>query len=738
MQITGEVSEIIYQNEINSYTIAVLETEEEEITVVGYLPFILVGDTLNLMGKYVTHQEYGRQFKVDTFEKVMPKTLSALERYLANGTIKGIGESTAKKIIKTFGEDTISVFKFEPEKLAQIKGITKEKALEMAQTFNENWELWQLVGFLDKFGISASQAKNVYKELGLDAIAQIEENPYLLVDLTRGVDFKQIDKMALEIGIPQNNVKRVKSGIKYSLLRVSYNGHTCVLKENLISFVQELLGVPKQDVEDNIINLNVEGKIVVENRNDEEKWVYLSTFYNAEEYIAERITKLMKSTNMKRIEKIGGKLKKTQKELDLELSEKQQEAIEMVNDNNVSIITGGPGTGKTTIIKAIIDLYEKEGRKVVLCAPTGRAAKRMSEATNKEAKTLHRLLEIGKIQDEGNIGAVEFDIAPLDADIVIIDEVSMVDLFLMNYVLKALYLGTKLILVGDADQLASVGPGSILEDMIKCGKIPTVHLDKIFRQAAMSKIVINAHRVNNGEKFISQEQAKEENVRDDFFYIRKLDQEEIVREVISLCKGRLQKYGDYDFFKNIQVISPTKKGVTGTKELNKVLQQELNPGSEAKQEKQIMGVIFRKGDRIMQIKNNYDIYWERKTPTYENGSGVFNGEYGTIEKIDEEEKQVKIKFDDEKVAWYGFSELEQIEHAYAITIHKAQGSEFDVVIVPVAQSSPILLTRNLLYTAITRAKKLLIIVGSDRVIQFMIQNTDTKKRNTGLEYKLSK
>lgn len=672
MQITGEVTEIIYQNEINSYTIAVFETEEEEITIVGYLPFIFVGDTLNLQGKYVTHQEYGRQFKVDTFEKIMPKTLSSLERYLSNGTIKGIGESTAKKIIKTFGEDTISVFKFEPEKLAQIKGITKTKALEMAQTFNENWELWQLVGFLDKFGISASQAKNVYKEFGVNAITEIEENPYLLVDLTRGVDFKQIDKMALEIGISQDNVKRIKSGIKYSLLRVSYNGHTCVVKDNLVSFVQDLLNVSKQDIEDNIINLNVEGKIVVEQREEGEEWIYLSAFYNAETYIAERIRKLLNSTNMKKIEKIDNKLKKIQKDLEMELSEKQQEAVKMVNENNVCIITGGPGTGKTTIIKAIIDLYEKEGRKVVLCAPTGRAAKRMSEATNKEAKTLHRLLEIGKIQEEGSIGSVEFDVAPLDADIVIVDEMSMVDVFLMNYLIKAIYLGTKVILVGDADQLASVGPGSILEDMIKSIKVPTIHLDKVFRQAAMSKIVINAHRVNSGEVFISKEQSKEENIRNDFFYIKKLEQEDIVKEVISLCKGRLQSYGDYDFFKNIQVITPTKKGATGTKELNKILQQELNPSSTEKQEKQTMGVIFRQGDRIMQIKNNYDIYWERKTPEYENGSGVFNGEYGTIEKIDEIEKQVKIRFDDEKVAWYGFSELEQIEHAYAITIHKAQ------------------------------------------------------------------
>ncbi len=403
MQITGEVTEIIYQNEINSYTIAVFETEEEEITIVGYLPFILVGDTLNLLGKYVTHQDYGRQFKVDTFEKVMPQTLSALERYLANGTIKGIGESTAKKIVNTFGEQTISIFKYEPEKLAQIKGITKQKAIEMAQTFNENWEIWQIVGFLDKFGIGADQAKKVYKELGANTIEKIEENPYLLVDLTRGIDFKQIDKMALEIGILQNNEIRIKSGIKYSLLRVSYNGHTCVLKDNLISFVRDLLNVSEEDIANSLINLNVAGEIVIEEREDNSQWVYLVPFYKAEYYISERIIKLIQAQNTKKIRKISSEIKKIQKELEMELSDKQQEAIEMINANNVCIITGGPGTGKTTIIKAIINLYEKEGKKVVLCAPTGRAAKRMSEATDKEAKTLHRLLEIGKIQEEGNM-----------------------------------------------------------------------------------------------------------------------------------------------------------------------------------------------------------------------------------------------------------------------------------------------------------------------------------------------
>lgn len=672
MQLTGEVTEIIYQNEVNSYTIAVFETEEEETTIVGYLPFIVVGDTLNVIGKFVTHQDYGRQFKVDTFEKIMPKSLNALERYLANGTIKGIGASTAKKIIDTFGEETIHVFKFEPEKLAQIKGISKTKAIEMAQTFNENWELWQIVGFLEKFGIGANHAKKVYKLLGVNAIAEIEENPYLLIDIARGVDFKQIDKMAMELGISQDNNKRIKSGIKYSLIRVSFNGHTCVLKENLINFVQDLLGVPREVIEDNIINLKVTGEIIIEKQEEEQEWVYLPPFYRAEYNIAEKLISLMQSENNKKIKKFSSELKKIEKDTDLELSDKQKEAIQLVNENNVCIITGGPGTGKTTIIKIIIDLYEKEGKKVVLCAPTGRAAKRMSEATGKQAKTLHRLLEIGKIEEEGSIQSIDYDVAPLDADVVIIDEVSMVDIFLMNYLLKAIYKGTKVVLVGDADQLPSVGPGSLLEDLIKSNKISTIHLDKIFRQAAQSKIVVNAHRINEGEIFVSNQEAKEKEIKDDFFYIKETDQEHILSQVVSLCKGRLKTFGDYDFFKNIQVVSPTKKGQLGTKELNRILQQELNPEDDFKKEKQSMGVIFRQGDRIMQIKNNYDIYWERHNPEYENGTGVFNGEYGTVERIDEESKQVKIRFDDEKVVWYAYSDLEQIEHSYAITIHKAQ------------------------------------------------------------------
>lgn len=668
MEIQGRLNDIIYQNEVNSYTVATFETDDEELTIVGYLPFIHPGDSLKLIGKYVTHQEYGQQFKIDSFEKTMPQTLEALEQYLSNGTIKGIGPSTAKKIVDTFGEDTIHIFKYEPERLANIKGITKEKALQMSQDFNENWELWQIVGYLERFGIGPQNAKKVYELLGTNAIREIEQNPYILVDIARGVDFKQIDKMAMDIGISYDNEKRIQSGIKYSLIRISYNGHTCVEKEKLILFVKDLLQVEQEVIKDCLINLNVKKEIVIE-KQEELKLVYLYPYYMAELTIAERLMGLRDFENNKEIKNLKKELKQLEKLSSIELSDKQKETLEMVNNENVCIITGGPGTGKTTVIKTIIELYESHSKKVVLCAPTGRAAKRMTEATGKEAKTLHRLLEIGKIEDDMK-ESIDYDVAPIDADVIIVDEVSMVDVFLMNYLIKAIYKGTKLVLVGDADQLPSVGPGSILKDIIESEEIATIHLDKIFRQAAKSKIIVNAHRVNDGQEFLTKEESKDS--KEDFFYIRPKSQEEMLYQVLSLSSTRLSKFGDYDFFSNIQVLSPTKKGSLGTKELNRLLQEELNPQSEFKKEKNSMGVIFREQDKIMQIRNNYDIYWERKEPEYEYGSGVFNGEMGTIEKIDEIQKQVKIRFDDEKEAWYSFSDLDQIEHAYAITIHKAQ------------------------------------------------------------------
>ena len=699
MEIKGEVTDIIYQNEVNSYTIAVFETDEEETTIVGYLPFVKSGDTLKVEGKFVEHKDYGRQFKVETFEKLMPETLGALEKYLANGSIKGIGEATAKKIIKTFGEDTINVFKFEPEKLAQIKGISKSRAIEMSESFIENWEVWQIVGFLERFGIGAENAKKIYDLLGINAIEQIESNPYILIDMARGVDFKQIDQMALKLGISYDNQKRVESGIKYGLIKATYNGHSCVIKQNLIDYVISLLDVTTEAIEDNIINLKAKGEIIVETRDDAE-WIYLENFYNVEKEIATRIIRLDKSKNLKKIEHIENALKGVEKKSNIELSEKQREAVLSINDSNVTIITGGPGTGKTTIIKTIIDLFEERKKKVVLTAPTGRAAKKMTEATGKEASTLHRLLGIGKLDDEGIYSRhSDYKGEPIDADLIVVDELSMVDMFLMNYLLNCIYQGTKLILVGDVDQLASVGPGSVLKDLINSETINTVKLDKIFRQAAKSKIVLNAHRVNSGLGFIKNDDEEiEEDTKQDFFFIRQNSTEKMLQEVISLSTGRLEKFGNYDFFKNIQVLTPTKKGPLGTRELNKALQSVLNPNVDELPERKMGDVVYRVGDRVMQIKNNYDITWERENKPFgvekidgkseenswasmylakpkdkkEIGTGVFNGEMGTIIEIDEREKVVKIQFDDEKIAWYEYADLDQIEHSYAITIHKAQ------------------------------------------------------------------
>lgn len=740
MQLEGQITNIIYKNEVNSYTVATFETtEKEETTVVGYLPFINVGDNIRINGNVVSHPDYGEQIKILTFEKMMPTTPEALEQYLANGNFKGVGPATAKKIVNTFGEDTVNVIKLEPQKLTQIRGISKEKALEIAQQFIENWEIWQIVGFLDKFGIGPQSAENVYKKLGNDALEKISQNPYILIDVASKVSFEKIDKIALELGVEIDNYTRIRSGIKYGLEKIGLNGNSCVLYNNLLNYEKDLLKIDINSIENAVINMKAKEEIYIEEREDGQEWVYSKPFYQSEKNIAEKIINLRNADNVKYIKNLKKDLEKIEEDINIELSEKQREAVESINENNVCIITGGPGTGKTTIIKAIIELYKKHGMKPVLCAPTGRAAKRMTETTGEEAQTLHRLLEIGKVDDDVFYKKGEdFEGAPIDADIIIVDEMSMVDMFVMSYLLDCIYLGTKLILVGDTDQLPSVGPGSVLKDIISSEKISTVHLDKIFRQAARSKIIVNAHRVNNGQKFIQKDDSElSENAKEDFFFIKENNQEKILEQVLSLCNGRLKKFGDYDFFENIQVLTPTKKGMLGTKELNKSLQQELNPPREGEPEKASMGVIFRIGDRIMQTKNNYDMYWERREgDSIETGNGVFNGEIGTITNINEKEKNIRIKFDDDKVCWYEFNDLEQIDHSYCITIHKAQGSEFDVVIMIVPQAAPMLLTRNLLYTGLTRAKKLLIVIGNDRVVDFMINNVDSKKRNTGLEYKL--
>ena len=748
MEIEGQITNIIYRNDTNSYTVAEFETNNnEEITVVGYLPFINNGDSLKLIGDIVKHPDYGEQLKIATFEKLLPTTPEALEKYLANGNFKGIGPATAKKIVKTFGAETISIIKLEPQKLTQIKGITKEKALDIAEEFLKHWELWQIVGFLDKFGIGPQGAESVYKKLGEDALEKIEENPYILIDVATKVSFEKVDNIALGLGFEQENYKRIRSGVKYGLERIALNGHSTVLYNNLVNYVKNLLNVSENVVEDTLISMKAKDEIIIEDRADGSEWVYLQQFYNAEKNIAQKILTLNDYDNVKKIDKIDKEIENIQKSIGLKLSEKQKEAVRCINENNVCVITGGPGTGKTTIIKAIIELYKKHGMKPVLCAPTGRAAKRMTETTGEEAKTLHRLLELaGMVSDDTDNFNVDLLVTPIDGDIIIVDETSMVDMFLMNYLVKAIYKGTKLVLVGDIDQLPSVGPGCVLKDIIESEKIKTIVLNQIFRQAAKSKIIVNAHRVNEGKWFIEDKKEddneKEEDkieLLDDFFFINQSNQEMIVDTIVSLCSGRLKRYGDYDFLNNIQIITPTKRGMTGTKELNKILQKRLNDEDDKKRQRTYGEVIFRENDRVMQTKNNYNMIWEKESYgslKKELGNGVFNGELGIIENVNETDKTVTVKFDDGKKAVYENTDLEQLEHAYAITVHKAQGSEFDVVLIPIANLAPMLQTRNLIYTAITRAKKLIIIIGNRNTIDFMIKNNNTKNRNTGLQYKL--
>lgn len=601
MELTGIIEDIIYKNETNGYTIATFQMESSETTVVGYLPFIQKGDSLKVIGKFVTHPDYGDQFKVETFEKIMPKTLDALEKYLANGLIKGIGPATAKKIVKKFGEATVEVLKVNPEELTQIKGITDKKAKEISESFIENWDLWQIVGFLEKFGLGTASAMSIYKKLGPNTINLVQNDPYILSEIGVRVDFAQIDKIALDLGIENNNLKRIDAGIRHGLNLATYNGHSCVLEANLITYVSNLLKVSEDDVSSGIRDLRAKEQIKIEEREEVttengktelrlQTWIYLMEYYKTELNIATRLIGLKEADNIKKISNFDKVLEDV---ATIKLSEKQLESVKMVNDNNVCIITGGPGTGKTTIIKTIIDVYKKKGKKVVLCAPTGRAAKRMTEATGEEASTLHRLLEIGKTSEEGP--DPELDVAPIDADVVIIDEMSMVDIFLMNYLVKALYKGTKLVLVGDIDQLPSVGPGSVLKDLIESNKLPYITLNKIFRQALQSKIIVNSHKVNEGINFITEKESQGE----DFCFIEERNNLEILKKIVELYNSETQ------------LITPSKKGDLGTKNLNKVIQERFNSESVLKNEKKFGDVVFREGDKVMQTKNNYEIMWQR-------------------------------------------------------------------------------------------------------------------------------
>ena len=667
--VTGYVERIKYRNEDNGYSVLSVADGGEEYILVGTFPYISEGERIEATGRMVEHSIYGEQLAVESYEIKAPEDTLAIERYLGSGAIKGIGAALAKRIVKKFKADTFRIMEEEPERLAEVKGVSERMAMEISSQVEEKRDMRQAMVFLQQYGISMNLAVKIYQHYGPKMYSVIQENPYQLADDIQGVGFKIADEIAAKVGIFTDSDYRIRSGLFYALLQATGNGHTYLPEEELFANASALLNVEPEHMEKHLVDLQMEKKLVVKEK-DGKRIIYPAQFYYMELNTARMLHDLNIHSKINE-ENVKKRLKKITEAEKIELDELQEQAVMEAVSNGLLIITGGPGTGKTTIIKSIIDIYIKHNNKIVLAAPTGRAAKRMTETTGIEASTLHRLLEIGKINDDGLYKkSQDYQGTPIDADIVIVDEMSMVDMFLMNYLLQSVYLGTKLILVGDSDQLPSVGPGSVLQDIIKSGKITTIHLDKIFRQAAKSKIIVNAHRINEGEGFISKEEM-EEGAKDDFFFINETSQDKMIKQVISLCSGRLKKYGNYDFFENIQVLTPTKKGPLGTKELNKSLQEVLNPAEDKKKERNTGNTIYRVGDRIMQVKNNYDIYWERHSNN-ETGTGVFNGEFGTILDIDEKDKNVEIRFDDDKIAWYQFTDLEQIEHSYSITIHKAQ------------------------------------------------------------------
>lgn len=729
--IEGIVEEIVFANEINGYTVCEIKGDSESVTAVGYMPFINVGETLKVSGKWVVHPDYGEQLKVEIYEKLLPQTVDAIEKYLASGVLKGIRQATASKIVSRFGEEALEVIQFRPHLLSEIKGISLEKANKIGQAFNEQQGLRNVIMFFQEYGISPAYSTKIYRAFGDKAIDEVKENPYKLTDEAIGLGFKIVDRLAVSLGIDPASKYRICSGIKYVLSQGAVNGHTYLPGNMLKEYTSNLLEVRIDSIEDSLIKLLLDKSIFMEKGETYDK-IYLSAFYNAELGVCKRLIELSSIDFRSGLDSFEERIEEIQTEEGIILAENQKTAIRESVVNGVTVITGGPGTGKTTIIKSIIKLLVKEGLEVLLAAPTGRAAKRMTEATGFEAKTIHRLLEIGYSGDNSEVLFAKNEANPVEADVIIIDEMSMVDMLLMNHLLKAVMPGTGLILVGDVDQLPSVGAGSVLKDIIASGVIKTVRLTEIFRQAGESMIIVNAHRINKGE--VPYLNIKEK----DFFFMPRRSGEDIVNTIVELCNKRLPASYGYDPMKQIQILTPMRKGTTGVNNLNIELQKSLNPSDRNKNEKVFKDFTFREGDRVMQTKNNYNLRWEKAGKNASEGVGVFNGDLGIIQRIDLEEQKVTVLFDDEKTVDYDYSILDELEPAYAITIHKSQGSEFPVVIIPLFQGPQILLTRNLLYTAITRAKDLVILVGYQKVLADMIENERETLRHSGLLEKLRK
>jgi exodeoxyribonuclease V alpha subunit len=727
----GIIEDIIFSNEINGYTVCELKGDKQTVVAVGFMPFINIGEMLKVTGNWVIHPDYGEQLKVELYEKLLPKTVEAMERYLASGLIKGVGPASAKKIVKKFGEDTLNIIELHPEKLSEIKGINHEKALRIGQAFHEQKELRNVVMFFQEYGISPNYCAKIYKVYGEDTISEIRNNPYKLCDEAIGLGFKTADRIAKGLGIDPKSKYRISSGIRYVLSHIAMDGHTFVEDCKLKDYTSQLLDVDIDDIDDALISLLLDKSIYIE-RDDNSSRIYLSSLYNAEAGVARRLAELSSMRFRGDISDFDDKISEVQKREGIILAQNQKDAVKEALISGVLIITGGPGTGKTTIIKSIINLLTGEGYDVMLAAPTGRAAKRMTEATGFEAKTIHRLLEIGYTGKEDDLVFAKNEDNPIEADVVIIDEMSMVDILLMNHLLKAIEPGTRLILVGDVDQLPSVGPGKVLQDLIKSETVKTVKLKEIFRQAEESMIIVNAHKINNGEKPILNNKDK------DFFFVTRNSPEDIVKTVVDLCVRRIPATYGFEPMREIQVLTPVRKGIIGVANLNTELQAVLNPKDKIKNEKVFRDFLFREGDRVMQIKNNYNLRWKKQDSQGTEGTGVFNGDTGIILEIDNEEQKIVVSFDDDKVVDYDFDILDELEPAFAVTIHKSQGSEFPVVIIPIFPGPQVLMTRNLLYTAVTRARSLVVLVGNKEYLDVMINNERETNRNSGLADKLRK
>lgn len=728
--ITGYVDHIVYHNADNGYTVLNLVNAEEEITCVGTFSAISEGENIEVTGEYVEHPTYGRQFRVEHFEEKEPTDELSMERYLGSGAIKGVGTALAARIVRRFKEDTFRIIEEEPERLAEVKGISERKAIEIAEQMEEKKELRQAMIFLQKYGITLNLAVKIYNTYGQQLYGILKENPYKLADDIQGVGFRIADEIAVRVGIRSDSDFRIRSGILYALLQASYDGHTYLPEDELTRRTSELLQVDSGLIQKHYMDLAIERKLILKEK-DGQMQVYSASYYYMESNSAVLLKNLDIGYDVPDIE-MTDRIRKIEKQTGVELEEKQAMAVKEAVTNGLLVITGGPGTGKTTTINTIIKYFESEGMDILLAAPTGRAAKRMSEMTGYEAKTIHRMLELsGGMEDRAGFERNENN--PLETDVIIIDEMSMVDINLMHSLLKAIVPGTRLILVGDVNQLPSVGAGSVLKDIIDSKCFHVVKLTKIFRQASQSDIVVNAHKINLGEEVILDNKSM------DFFFLKRYDADVIISVLIQLIQQKLPKFVNATPY-DIQVLTPMRKGLVGVERLNRILQQYLNPPDQTKKEHEYGDGLFREGDKVMQTKNNYQIEWEVQSKygfAIEKGLGIFNGDMGIVQKINDYTETMTVEFDEGRMVEYPFKMLEELELAYAITIHKSQGSEYPAVVIPLLNGPKMLMNRNLLYTAVTRARKCVTLVGNENTFYEMAANVTEQKRYSGLKDRLT-